>query len=185
MKEKTFGSLAVFLILAFIVSLFLGYRGLKKIEKSYAQALNKEKTSQDNLSQEKNSLNDKIIALEGDNSKLKEDDFKNKKMIEELLKQSQENLVLVEQIQLLNEKMQKSVELCEINPKEVKKEVKAVARVKRHYRPQPVDKKVVENPKTIVINKIYIKDSNSGNQKLIKEEKKVINKKYYPNDFLK
>lgn len=185
MKEKTFGVLSLVLILAFMGSLFLGYKGLKKIEKSYAQAVKKEKINQGSLNQDKDILEKKIITLEGENKSLQQENAKNKKIIEDLLKQSQENLAIFEQIQSLNEKMQKTVELCEIKPKEVKKNVKPIVRAKRHYVPQTIQKKAEEKPQTLVINQIYIRDSQSGKQKLIKKEKKVINKKYYPNDFLK
>lgn len=171
--------------------LYLGHKTLGKLEKAHMQALNEKDNTISSLSEE-------IENLKNENNKLKQapvvkaepKDEKNK-ILEQILSESQKNLLLEDEVKKMNEKLSKMAEQCVIKPQPVAK-----PKVHRPYKPVVQKPKVIikevikevekkSEPTTIVINKVYVSEKAGQAPRLIKEERKVLPKKYYPNDLLK
>lgn len=92
----------------------------------------------------------------------------------------------------MNEKLASMEAKCEIKAKPVASKPKVYKPYKPVVqKPKVIIKEVIKEvekksePSTIVINKVYVSEKTGQAPRLIKEERKVVPKKYYPNDLLK
>ena len=180
------------------LGLYLGHKTIGKLEQSHAKIISEKENMINELKEQIQTKEAELTKIKQEKTiqstkveePVKKEDTEQSKLIQELLSQSQKNLLLEEEIKNLSGKMTELVEKCTIKPlikKPIvtKKSTKSVYHVeKTQVKPieKPLEKKI--EPMTIIINKVYVTDK-GGQQKLIKSEKKVIPKTYYPNDLLK
>jgi hypothetical protein len=173
------------LIVALIIlgaGLYLGHNGINKLENSYNEAMNKQNSVAKKLQEENQRLSDELKKAQEDKVAAEAELKKQSDLVSSLLKQSQEALVMEGQVKALSDKLQQTVDSCQIRPKPLKK----VVVVHKAPVPERIIIKEVEKPakpQTIVINKIFIQEG-KNKPKLIKEDRKVL-PEAYPNDLLK
>lgn len=194
MAKNILAVIGFFGLLILGVGVYLGYNTVGKLESSHSKVITeKDNTIKElrnqlaNKDQELNQLKQSkspVVNPVAESSSSEKD-----KMVEQLLAESQKNLLLETEVKALSGKMTELVEKCSIKPQVVKaaskpapkKAWKSVYHVEKSQI-KPVEKK--PEPMTVIINKVYVTDK-GGNQKLIKSEKKVVPREYYPNDLLK
>lgn len=179
------------LVLALILlgaGIYLGHQGIGKLEDSYSVSIGKQNEVTKKLQEENSRINEDLKKANLDKVALEAELKKQTDLVASLLKQAQEAMIMEEQVKALNDKMQLTVESCQIKPKPVKS---AVVVKKAPLAPKKVEERVVikevekpVKPQTIVINKIFIQEGNKSKPKLIKQEKRVL-PEAYPNDLLK
>lgn len=179
--------LMIILVLALAligVGMYLGHEGIAKLESSYSDSISQEKALANRLKEEVNQKNKEIEALKAELNKYKEDLKTAQAPKEEVIEDKGPSAVEL-QVKALTDKLQETVDKCTIKPKVVHKPIKKA--IIKKEEPKVIIKEVVKpaEPTTIVINKIYVQDRQKGQNKLIKQDKKVIKGTAYPSDLLK
>lgn len=178
--------LLVIVLLILGAGLYLGHKGINKLEISYSDSLGKQTSVTKKLQEDNNRLDADLKKALTDKAAVEADLKKQTDLVSTLLKQAQDAMIMEGQVKEINEQMKKTVESCQIRPKAVKRAVVA----KKYTPPAPVKveeriviREVPAKTQTIVINKIYIKQGNNK-PKLIKQDQKLL-PEAYPNDLLK
>lgn len=207
--KKTSVIITILVVLVLAVGGFLTHQFLMKLEKSQQQALIEKDKLIKELKQNLEKKDDEISILKLEKQKVvdqalaqkhnkeKENDevaTEQKKLIQQLLDQSQKNLTLEDKLAEYNKQLQELNEKCTAKAPVIPKKQKMVhlkpAKKPEIKKEEPILKKsepvkTEDKSTTIIINKVYVTDKEKGQTKLIKQEKQVLPKNYYPNDLLK